>query len=168
MRKSVLALLAFSAAFAGAAHAADCYVGGAVVQSHLSTHDLSEQDSTGVKLIGGHQFTDNLAVEASLGFNNGFKADSARVSTREVGVGLVAQVPVAAKLSAFGKVGLEYQDVHGGSQGSSTGTNPVFGVGVKYALDKAWTVRAEGEYLNRTADSSVPQTRYSLGVQYGF
>lgn len=169
MRKSVLALVVLAASFAGAAQAAESnfYAGVAGVQSHISTGDLTQNDSTGAKIFGGYNLSPNVAVEGAYGYTDGFRVADTKVTGQNVSVSLVGSYPLGYGFTALGKVGVEYQQLRAAGT-TVSGTNPVYGVGVKYDVTKNWAVRAEEEFLTRTADSNVNQSRFSLGVQYGF
>lgn len=170
MRKSIIALFVATAALAGAAQAADgsYYVGAAGTQAHLGTSALSDNDSTGVKVFGGYNLSSRYAVEGAYDYTDGYRDEGHKVKVQSTSISLVGNFPVSQRLTAFGKVGVAYQDVKEAGFGSSSDVNPVLGVGVKYQVSKDWSVRAEQEFTHKVGEISVDQSRFSLGVQRGF
>lgn len=169
MRKSFIALIVASAALAGAAQASDTgyYVGAAGTQAHVGTSALSDNNSTGVKLFGGYNLSSRYAIEGAVDQTSGYRDGSDKVKVQEASVSLVAKAPLSRNLSAFGKVGVAYQDVKEAGD-TMTAVNPVIGVGVTYAVNNNWSIRAEEEFSNKVADASVSQSRFSVGVQRSF
>ena len=172
MRKAALALVIGAASLIGSvAHAEDTpfYIGVEGTQAHFSDDALSRENSTGVKVYGGYNFTSRIAVEGEVGTTNGFRAvtgDRARVT--DAGVSLKVSQPIGHGLTAYGKVGMLYQDLNVSNIGSTNGFNPVFGAGVEYGLTKKVSLRLEDELTPRIADVHDVYNSVNFGLSYKF
>ena len=139
----------------------------------LATTSISDRDqSTGGKVFGGYQFNRNFAVEggyfdfAKFGFTaNTSPAGTLNGNIKLNGVNLdaVGILPLTDRLSALGRVGVI--SAHARDSFSGTGavgvSNPnpskrdtgyKIGVGLQYALNNSWSMRAELE-RNRINDA---------------
>jgi len=127
------------------------------------THD---QRSTAYKVFGGYQFNRYFALEAGyfkLG-NFGFKASTTPAGTLDgrfhvqgVNADAVLLMPLTDQLSALGRLGVQYarsRDDFSATGAASTSasnspsrraTNAKVGLGLQYAVNNSFTVRAEGE-----------------------
>ena len=172
MRQILIALaVSASSLFGVAAHAADSpfYLGVEGTQSHFSDDALSRENSTGVKLFGGYNIDQRFAVEGEVGTTNGYRTVAGdRATVVDAAVSLKVSQPLGKGLTAYGKVGVGYQDLYVNSNGGSTGFNPVFGAGVEYSVNKHVSVRLEDELTPRVASVHDVYNSVNLGVAYHF
>lgn len=189
--KGVFAALGMALSMAAAvpALAADngFYVGGSAGTTKwnigptdvLATGSI-ENNNTGYKIFGGYDFTKNWGLElgyADLGkyeFKGTYgganvKGDVKITAYSLVGVGTF---PITDDLAVFGKLGMYSWDakasVNSGSINNSatgTGSNGLYGVGMKFNFTDHFSVRGEWE---RFHDSSNPIDLISVGVAYKF
>ena len=97
--------------------------------------DFGSDDDTAFKLFGGYQFHPNVAVEAAYGMlydKGGTEANSLEVVA-------VPMLPVANRLSVFGKFGFAHIDVDPGDRK----TELTYGVGVQYDATPKIGLRAQ-------------------------
>ena len=157
----------------------------------LNTTSISDRDrSTGFKLYGGYQFNRNFALEGGyfdLG-RFGFTANTAPSGTlngniRLNGVNLdaVGTLPLTDRLSALGRVGVNYayaKDSFSGTGAvgvsnpnpSKRAANLKVGLGLQYALTDALSARAEIERyrVNDAVGNNGHVDLLSLGLIYRF
>ena len=157
----------------------------------LATTSISDRDrSTGFKLYGGYQFNRNFALEGGyfdLG-RFGFTANTAPPGTlngniRLNGVNLdaVGTLPLTDRLSALGRVGVNYayaKDSFSGTGAvgvsnpnpSKRAANLKVGLGLQYALTDALSARAEIERyrVNDAVGNRGHVDLLSLGLIYRF
>jgi opacity protein-like surface antigen len=171
MRKAALALVIGAASLVGSvAHAeTPFYVGIEGTQSHFSDDALSRENSTGVKLYGGYNINSRFAVEGEVGASNGYRVVTGNhASVTDAAVSLKVSQPLGHGLTAFGKMGVAYQDLDVHSFGSTNGFNPVFGAGVEYGLTKKVSLRLEDELTPRIADVHDVYNSVNFGIGYRF
>jgi opacity protein-like surface antigen len=171
MRKAALALVIGAASLIGtAAHAeTPFYLGVEGTQSHFSDDAISHTNSTGVKVYGGYNFTTHVAFEGEVGYTNGFRAvNGSRTSLTDAALDVKYSQPLGHGLSAYGKVGMAYQDINVSNVGSVNGFTPLFGAGVEYGLTKKVTLRLEDELTPRIANVSDVYNSVNLGLSYRF
>lgn len=171
MRKAVLALILGAASVVTtAAHADDrFYVGVEGTQAHFSDEALSRENSTGVKLFGGYNIDKRFAVEGEVGTTNGYRVITGdRASVVDAAVSLKVSQPLGHGLTAYGKLGVAYQDLDVNNYGSTNGFNPIFGAGVEYAINKKVSLRLEDELTPRIADVHDVYNSVNFGLAYKF
>lgn len=172
------------------------YAGGAVGQSKLKdacndSAPLSCDDKdTGYKIFGGYQINENFGAE--LGYVNLGKATfsgvdpslgagpvSANIKAKGFEVLGVGTVPLADKLSAYGKLGFFRWDLDasvtvGATSGSlsESGTDVTYGIGLKYDFAKNIGARLEWQrYKDLGKDATTGKSDvdlFSLGVVFKF
>lgn len=156
------------------------YVGGSI---GLTTIDICDDlaalgatscddEGTGFKIFGGYKFSPHLSVEGGyLDFGEISASFGSSSGTAEADAGfatVVGFLPVAARFSLFGKVGVFFWDMSAtGSAGSVSddGTDALLGIGLNYDITDQFAVRAEFESYD-IGDDGV--TMFSGGVQFTF
>ncbi|MCP4702249.1 MAG: outer membrane beta-barrel protein [Gammaproteobacteria bacterium] len=160
---------------------------GTVAQNVINRVDIDDED-TGWKLFGGYQFNKLLAVEfayVDLGEPSsnvvisepvtvtlGTEADSIGISLSAIGT-----LALSNSLSALGKAGIYRWDTNvkalSGSLGSlstvsedDSGTDLVYGVGLKYEFTGHLGVRVEWERYQDVSD--IDFDLYSVSAFYRF
>lgn len=157
----------------------------------LGTSSISNRDrSTGFKLYGGYQFNRNFALEGGyfdLG-RFGYTANTVPAGTLDGNIKLkgfnldaVGILPITDRLSALGRVGLNYAQARDSFSGtgavsvtnpspSKSGTNYKLGVGLQYAFTEALGMRAEVERyrVNDAIGNKGHVDLFSLGLVYRF
>jgi OOP family OmpA-OmpF porin len=158
----------------------------------LANVSVDDKDK-GWKIFSGYQFTPNLAVEASyvdLGeinseFNATILPDTLQTLLGDAAdihpymatgftVAALISVDISQSGSVFGKVGLFNWDAEGNVEETASGQSVkfddsgndlVYGLGVKFDMNRQWSLLAEWEMYN--ADRNDIQF-YSIGVKYHF
>lgn len=192
----VLALLALAPFVTNAADNG-WYLGADIGQSsfHIkssrsaTTATFSESDtSTTYALSGGYRFNQYVALEA--GYQNLGKykltVDGYTGSAKVNGVtaGALFQLPLNEQWSVFAKAGVMFARANTQVTDTTAGTGysqhkngavPVIGVGVSYAMDKHWTLRAQYQDIGAAHIAEGGSTKvklrddvWSLGMIYNF
>lgn len=123
----------------------------------------TDDSDTAYKMFAGYDFNENFSLEASYvdfgdftasGIINGEPANG-DISTDGFGIGLVGRLPIQSGFSIHAKVGMFAWDGEAKAtytnasndrvtlSGASDGTDPFYGVGAEYVLDR---VMIRGEY----------------------
>jgi OOP family OmpA-OmpF porin len=154
------------AAIALSAHAAEpnpFYVGVDLGATKMERWSDAKESSYGV--YAGYTLNQNFAVEA--GWRRLYDM-SGRGWSRgdQTSLSLIGSVPLASKLSIYGRLGASYLDkkytyVDGGGFNSHT-TGAVYGVGLSYKFNEKVSARME---LQRPGED---MTNMSVGVGYAF
>jgi OOP family OmpA-OmpF porin len=149
-----------------------------------------DERDAGYKLYGGYQFNKNFALEAGyfdLG-KFGFTATTVPAGTLNGNIKLrgfnfdaVGILPITEKLSALGRVGVNYAEAR--DQFSGTGavtvtnpnpskrdTNHKYGFGIQYAFTDALAMRVEAERyrINDAVGNKGDVDLFSVGLLYRF
>jgi OOP family OmpA-OmpF porin len=151
--------------------------------------DDDERDA-GFKLYGGYQFNRNFALEG--GYFNlgkfGFTATTVPAGTLRGDIKLqglnldaVGILPITEKLSALGRVGVNYAEAKDNFSGtgavvvtnpnpSKKDTNYKFGVGLQYDFTKSLGMRAEAERyrINDAVGNKGDVDLFSVGLVFRF
>lgn len=158
----------------------------------LNNVSIDDTDN-GWKVFGGYEFTSNLGIEAAyvdLGevrseFNalimpadlQSLLADAAAIHPYMLTgftLAAVGSVDVTPAISVFGKVGMFVWDAEGDVRETQSGelaeidddgTDLMFGVGAKFAINPQIGVRAEWERYNADRND---MNFYSIGIEYRF
>lgn len=202
-----LAVLVTIASPFAAADDAGWYVGGNIGQSRAKIDDpritssllsdgftttsiTDDNRDTGYKLFGGYQFNPNFALEGGyydLG-RFGFSANTSPAGTlngnirvRGLNLDAVGILPFTEKLSAFGRVGLNYADARDSFSGSGLvdvtnpdpskrGLNYKLGVGLQYAFTESLAMRLEAERyrIDDAVGNKGDVDLVSVGLVYRF
>lgn len=165
-------------------------VSGLLAGRFATTSIVDSDRDTGGKIFGGYQLNHYFAFEAGyFHFGEfGFTANTAplgsltgRIKVRGLNLDLIGTLPVTEKFSVFGRVGLS----HAEARDTFTGTGLVhvvkpyltkrddgvkYGVGMQYAFNDAWAVRAEVERhrVNDAVGNRGDIDLASLGMIYRF
>lgn len=112
------------------------------------------------KLFGGYQFNPNIAVEAgyvdlgkaSIAGTRGGAPASASLDAKVWQASAVGSLPLGQNFALTGKLGLAYADtdtsgIVGGAPfgGSDSKTAPTYGLGLRYDVNRTFSVRGEWE-----------------------
>ncbi len=151
---------------------------------------VDDNSATGFKVFGGYQFNRYFALEGGyfdLG-RFGYRATTVPSGTldgtiRLKGLNLdtVGILPITDKLSAFGRIGLNYADASDRFSGSGAvnvlntapqkrDTNIKFGLGLQYAVSDALNLRIEAERyrINDAIGNRGDVDLVSVGLVYRF
>ncbi|HQQ63252.1 MAG TPA: OmpA family protein [Pseudomonadales bacterium] len=157
----------------------------------LTTTAIQEDEREfGYKLFGGYQFNKNFAIEGGYFDLGEFGFDATTVPAgslkgnirlRGVNVDALAILPITDKLSAFGRVGVNYAEARDSFAGSGAvvvtdrhpskrDTNYKYGAGLQYAVTDNVDVRAEAERyrINDAVDNKGDIDMFSVGVVYRY
>ena len=159
----------------------------------LSASSISDRDSdSGYKLFGGYQFSRNFALESGwfdLG-KFGYTATTVPAGTlsgdirvRGLNLDAVGILPITDRLSALGRVGLNYAQTRGTFSGTGAArvpyadpnprkrdTNYKFGVGLMYDFTESLGMRVEAERyrINDAVGNKGHIDLFSVGLVYRF
>jgi OmpA-OmpF porin, OOP family len=155
---SLVALLGAS----NVASAEGFYAGGSVGQTD---YDGISDNPTGFKIFGGMNFNKNLGVEVT--YYDFGEAKESGVTVEADGIGVTANgyIPLTNDFSLFGKVGLLMWDVDTNVGVSDDGTDLLYGIGVKWDLNKQLALRAEYEVADFDGDDG---SLLSVGFSFKF
>lgn len=154
------------AAVALSAHAAEpnpFYAGVDLGATKLGSWSAQNESSYGV--FAGYNINQNFAVEA--GWRRLYDAKGMGWSRGDqTSLSLIGSVPLADKLSIYGRLGASYLDskysyLDGGGFHSTT-TTAAYGVGLAYKFNEKVSARME---LQRPGDH---MTNLSTGISFGF
>jgi len=125
----------------------------------------SNRTSVGIAL--GHDINENLAVEAGLRRIGGQDTGGDSNTLMAAQVSVLGKLPLSTQATAFVRAGLSSNSMESRNQGVSqsfTRNQPLLGVGLDYALDSKWGVRAE--YTDMGKFAAVRNgTRYDVKAQ---
>ncbi|MQA42864.1 outer membrane beta-barrel protein [Rugamonas aquatica] len=118
----------------------------------------------------GYQFTPNFGFEVysrSLHFNpfRSLGAPLGYYPERHDGIAALGTVPLDAHFSLFGRAGIGRTVIKSTrtSIPDRTDTDPVVGLGVRYAFNRSFSLSLEGTYLSKSEVSLI-----SFGARYQF
>jgi OOP family OmpA-OmpF porin len=190
--KTVLTMTACAVAIAlaGAANAADVYVGltrttpGEAYADFASAKNVRNYNSPlALKLFGGVQFNEQFGIEGGYGDFGSWKiANPANAASDEVriksnvwylaGTGTLA---LSERFSVFGKLGLAQNNIEVTNTGahsvsSLSSLRPMFGFGVEYNITKSVAALLEFERFGTSsaANQSYNQQKLELGLKLRF
>ena len=157
----------------------------------FSTTSISNDDrDTGYKIFAGYQVNKNFALEGGyfdLG-KFGYSASTVpsgtlngNIKLKGLNLDAVGILPINAKFSAFGRVGMNYAEANDSFSGTGavrvTNTNPSktelnykLGLGIQYDFTEAFGMRAEAERyrINDAVGNKGDVDLFSLGLIYRF
>ncbi|MDP1931423.1 MAG: OmpA family protein [Gammaproteobacteria bacterium] len=137
-----------------------------------------EENDYNFKVLGGYNFNPNIALEGSYFDLGKFDFDTTLLpaatqsgkasNLRGFALDLVGTLPVRDKLSAFGRLGVNNAKVEQDFSGNTIGTglanrsdrgwNEKYGIGLQYAVNDAFSLRAELERY-RIEDNRILKDR---------
>ena len=151
---------------------------------------VNDNSATGFKVFGGYQFNRHFALEGGyfdLG-RFGYRATTVptgsldgTIRLKGLNLDTVGILPLTAKLSAFGRIGINYADARDRFSGSGAvnvldtapqkrDTNIKFGLGLQYAVTDVLDLRVEAERyrINDAIGNSGNVDLVSIGLVYRF
>ena len=156
---------------------ADWDVGGATCSSTV------QDTSTGLKLFGGYRFNRHVSVEGFYTDLGTFSSDAALIASasehffvaadkdvRGLGAAIVGAWPLSDKVSLLGKAGFfrwdldlttrltappGYDPFSTPERQSASGTSPMYGLGVEFAVFMGFALRAEVERYSRIGNNDT-------------
>jgi OOP family OmpA-OmpF porin len=150
----------------------------------------NDERDTGFKVFGGYQLNRNFALEGGyfdlgrFGFNANVTPTGSLAGTirlRGLNLDAVGLLPITERLSAFGRVGVNYAEARDHFTGtgavsvfnpnpSKRDTNYKFGAGLQYAITDALNVRLEAERyrVNDAVGNRGDVDLMSIGLVYRF
>ncbi|WP_106477034.1 porin family protein [Phytohalomonas tamaricis] len=139
---------------------------------------VTDNNDTAQSAFVGYKFNNWFSTEANFtdfgDIEFGGDANSGEYSTKAYSLSAIGEIPVYAGLIGYARVGAAYWKANGNgnfSDGTSVsneyGTDPVYGLGVKYQF-KQLPVFARAEYTRYDMDSDyrLDVTSASVGVQF--
>jgi OmpA-OmpF porin, OOP family len=169
----------------------DARITSGLLGAGFATTGISDRDrDTGYKVFGGYQFNRNFALEAGyfdLG-KFGYTATTTPAGTLDGSIklkgfnlDLVGTLPLAAKFSVFGRVGVADAQARDNFSGtgavnvtnpspSQRATNLKYGLGLQYDLTRSLATRIEGERyrIDDAVGNKGDINLISVGVVYRF
>lgn len=181
MKKHLLGILCASSLLSSAAMAQDAYFGAdfSFISAEITADTLfgsatADADPTALRLRGGVEMNENIALEAVLGV--GLQDDEIGDTEFEagldtlVGLNAVGIIPLDRTFSLFGKIGfamVEYEDEEGDTV-DDTGVS--FGIGAKVNFSRTAGMVLEYTVLPDVEEDAfeVESDMISLGAQFNF
>lgn len=173
MKLLVTAMIACASLVSVASHAEGLYVGGSVGTSSYNGDDLggapTGKDAGAYKVYGGYSVNPNFSVELGMVDLGKITSSADELSSKGTFVDAVGIMPLTNNFSALGRVGVFNGKLSSLNNGSGSGTNFKYGLGVQYDVSKQVAIRGEWERYNFDAIGLQPSTdMYSVGVNYKF
>lgn len=146
------------------------YVGVDAARASVSSKYADSNNDISLGANTGYQFTPNLGFEVytrTLSFNpfRGFLSEPGYYPDQHYGIALMGNMPLDAHFSLFGRAGVGRTTMRAtrSSMADRTDTDPIVGLGARYAFNRAWSVSVEGSYLTKSEVSLI-----SFGARYQF
>ncbi len=169
----------------------DVRITSGLLNSGFTSTSITDDDrSTGYKIYGGYQFNRNFALEGGyfdlgkFGFNPTTVPAgtlSGSIKLRGLNLDLVGSLPITQRLSAFGRLGVNYAEARDSFTGtgavnvldpnpSKRDTNLKVGLGLQYELTQSLAMRAELERyrINDAVGNKGDIDLVSVGLVYRF
>ena len=161
MRKQSIASLVFIAAvcFAGAAHAAAGFtVGLNIAGSHAAGYGRSSNFG----MDAGYDFDSHYGVDLSYESLMGYEMTV-------LGASATGRYALSRRWHLLGRLGVAYWTESPTGAYSASGEDPLLGIGLSYAIDRALSLRGEYQVIpNATGKLGVNLDSVVLGLQYHF
>jgi OmpA-OmpF porin, OOP family len=151
---TMLGAVAIAVSGGAVAQTSGWYIGGDVGQV-----DFGDEDDTGFRILGGHQFNRNFAAE--LGYSQLFDKEGVKVNAWEV-VG-IGSLPLTNQFSVFGKLGFARLEAKGFGM-KETDTELTYGAGVQFNASPRLGIRGQWQRYDTDEEGDF----ISLGVIYRF
>ena len=169
----------------------DAKITSGLLGSGFSSVTIADEDrDRGYKVFGGYQLNKNFSVEGGL-FDLGsfgFRAATVpagnlngNIRLRGLNLDLVGTLPLGDRFSVFGRVGANYTETRDNFSGSGAvgvynpnpsahEVNPKIGLGLQYAFNDTWAMRAEVERyrINDATGNKGDIDLVSVGLVYRF
>lgn len=168
---TALALLAAAApSFAAAGFEPGVYAEVSGGRTSASSKYAASSDDISFGGALGYQYTPNFGFEIytrSLSFITlpTLISPAGYYPDRHDGIAAIGTMPLSERFSLFGRagVGRTTMKYNRTSQGDRTDTDPVVGIGVRYAFNRTFSMSLEGTYLSKSEVSI-----YSIGARLQF
>lgn len=146
------------------------YIGVDAARASVSSKYADSSNDISLGASTGYQFSPNFGVEVStrsLSFNpfRGFLADAGYYPDQHYGIAAIGTVPLDGHFSFFGRAGVGRTTMKAtrNTLADRTDTDPVVGVGVRYAFNRNFSLSLEGTYLSKSEVKLI-----SFGGRYQF
>lgn len=168
---AALALLAAAApSFAAPGFEPGLYIGVDGARASVSSKYADSSNDISLGANTGYQFTPNFGFEVytrTLGANpfRGFLADAGYYPDRHYGIAAMGTMPLSGNFSLIGRAGVGRTSMKAtrSTLAERTDTDPVVGLGVRYAFNRNFSLSLEGTYLSKSEVSLI-----SFGARYQF
>lgn len=159
-QKRIIFLVAVMASsFACVAHAAPRWTLGANI---AGSHAAGYGKSSNFGLDAGYDFTPDLGIDISYESLMGYEMTV-------LGASALGRYPIADRWALLGRLGVAYWTESPTGSYNASGEDPLLGIGLSYAIDRAFSVRAEYQVIpNLTGNLGVNLDTFMLGLQYHF
>lgn len=117
-----------------------------------------DDKDTAFNIFGGYQFNQNLGAELGYTDLGEVSAAGAGVEAKGFELTAVGTLPINQQFAVYGKLGFYRWDVDASAPGASfseTGTDPTYGVGVKYNLTRNFALRAHWQRYQDLGDDAT-------------
>lgn len=146
------------------------YIGVDAARASVSSKYADSSNDISLGASTGYQFSPNFSFEGytrSLSFNpfRGFLADAGYYPDQHYGIAAIGTVPLAGHFSFFGRAGVGRTTMKAtrNTLADRSDTDPVVGVGVRYAFNRNFSLSLEGTYLSKSEVTLI-----SFGGRYQF
>jgi len=146
------------------------YIGVDLARASVSSKYADSSNDISLSANAGYQYTPNLGFEVytrSLSFSpfRGFLSEPGYYPDRHYGIALMGTLPLDSHFSLFGRAGIgrTTMKANRSSMGDRTDTDPMVGLGARYAFNRSWSLSLEGSYLTKSEVSLI-----SFGARYQF
>lgn len=158
-------------------------LGGADCSNSVACSSTVQDTSTGLKLFGGYRFNRHVSVEGFYADLGTFSSDDALIASaserffvaadkdvRGLGAAVVGAWPLSGKVSLLGKAGLfrwdidlttrltappGYDPFSVPERQSASGTSPMYGLGMEFAVFMGFALRAEVERYSKIGNNNT-------------
>lgn len=132
--------------------------------------------SAGLRIGGGYRFTRNIGMEVDYAKSGDATLGNAKLNVNSIQAVAVGTYPINNLFDVYGKLGLASNKVSVSGPGNTSctqcsKTNPMFGVGGQYNVNKQFGIRLEYDQLGKASDwgsDNIGVTTLSAGVVYSF
>lgn len=138
------------------------YVGGHVGRADF---DRASDEDTSIRLLGGYQV--NKSIAAEFGYIDFGKVAGGSVSGKAWDLVGVGSIPVADRLSVYGKLGFAWSEIKGFGQ-NENGVELTYGVGLQYDFSPTVGFRGEWQKYPDAGDGATDIDVLSVGVIFRF
>lgn len=176
MKKIALSLAA-AACLMGAVSQAQAQSSGAYAIGNVNYTKIEDFKEFGGGGRLGFQFNQNFAVEGSFDYYGEVKENiqisatqtaAASLNLQSLGLAAVFRAPLTPELALRGSLGMarfKAKAKVAGFSESETTSEPVFGIGVEYAINKGMSVLTEYRYAN---SDGTKLHNLTTGLKFGF
>jgi hypothetical protein len=158
----VVATVAFPAAGIAQTSMADrhWYLGGHVGRADW---DRANDEDTSIRLLGGHQFNQNIAAE--FGYIDFGKVAGGSAKGKAFDLVGVGTIPVGNRFGVYGKLGFAWSELKGFGQ-SESGLELTYGFGASFDFSPTVALRGEWQKYPDAGDGLTDIDVLSVGVVF--